>query len=61
MASGGTTVGSEIDFASGYLRHVLGFIGITDVTFVAADTQMKDADAAMERARGQIAALAQAA
>ncbi len=37
MASGGTALGSEIDFASGYLRFILGFIGIDDVTFIAAD------------------------
>ncbi len=42
VASGGTKVGSEIDFASNYLRHVLGFIGISDVTFVAADQLMMD-------------------
>ena len=40
MASGGTEVGSDIDFASGYIRHVLGFIGITDVTFFSADQLM---------------------
>ena len=32
MTSGGTEVGSEIDFATRYLKHVLGFIGITDVS-----------------------------
>lgn len=37
IASGGTQVGSEIDFASGYLRHVLGFVGITNVDVIAAD------------------------
>lgn len=42
VASGGTKVGSEIDFASNYLRHVLGFIGISDVAFVAADQLMMD-------------------
>ncbi len=42
MASGGTEVASEIDFASGYLRHVLGFIGIQDVEIVAADRLMMD-------------------
>lgn len=34
VASGGTEVGSDIDFATTYLRHVLGFLGVTDVTFV---------------------------
>lgn len=36
MASGGTPIGSDWDYASGYLRHVLGFIGITDVQIVTA-------------------------
>ncbi|MEL7462312.1 MAG: NAD(P)H-dependent oxidoreductase [Pseudomonadota bacterium] len=58
VASGGTEVGSDIDFATDYLRHVLGFIGITDVTFVTADRMMVDADASLARAKSQIDALA---
>ncbi|MEM0935867.1 MAG: NAD(P)H-dependent oxidoreductase [Pseudomonadota bacterium] len=58
VASGGTETGSDYDFASGYVRHVLGFLGITDVTFVAADRLMIDADAARATAAQQIAALA---
>ena len=42
FASGGKTFGSDIDFASGYLRHILGFIGITDVTFISADKHLMD-------------------
>jgi FMN-dependent NADH-azoreductase len=34
IASGGTQLGTELDFISDYLRHILGFIGITDVTFI---------------------------
>jgi len=34
VASGGVPIGSEMDFASSYLKQVLGFIGITDVTVV---------------------------
>ncbi|MGP1254251.1 MAG: FMN-dependent NADH-azoreductase [Kiloniellales bacterium] len=49
-ASGGTEVGSAVDFATPYLRHVLGFIGIKDVTLIAADRQMVDAEAASIRA-----------
>ncbi len=55
--SGGTPMGSEIDFASGFLRHILGFIGISDVRFVAADRHMMDADS-IDRARGEIQDLA---
>lgn len=36
LASGGTQIGSDIDFASGYLRHFLGFLGITEVEIRAA-------------------------
>ncbi len=58
ITSGGTQVGSEIDFASGYLRHVLGFVGITDVQFVAADQLMVDADASHAKANAALEALA---
>lgn len=37
IASGGTPVGSDIDFMSRWLTFFLGFLGITDVTLVAAD------------------------
>jgi len=37
LASGGVAIGGEFDFASGYLRHVLGFLGITQVEIIAAD------------------------
>lgn len=40
VASGGTTVDSEIDFMTPWLRHFLGFLGITDVEVVAADAIM---------------------
>ena len=42
FASGGTPFESDIDFASGYLRHILGFIGIADVTFISADKHFMD-------------------
>lgn len=58
VASGGTAVGSEIDFATNYARHVLGFIGITDVDIVAADKMALDADAALASARDAVAQLA---
>jgi FMN-dependent NADH-azoreductase len=36
VASGGTPVESGIDFATPYLKHVLGFVGIADVRVVDA-------------------------
>jgi FMN-dependent NADH-azoreductase len=58
VASGGTEAGSDIDFATGYIRHVLGFIGIEDVTLVTADRLMVDADASLAKATAQLDALA---
>ena len=51
VASGGTATDSAVDFATPYLRHVLGFIGIEDVTLIAADRQMVDAEAASDKAQ----------
>ncbi len=58
VASGGTQVGSQIDFATGYLRHIMGFIGITDVQIIAADRIMAEGEAAVAQAEGQIAQIA---
>ncbi len=53
VASGGTAVGSPQDFAVGYLKHLLGFIGVNDVCVIAADQLMVDPDAARARATAQ--------
>ena len=34
LSPGGTQLGSDIDFVSSYIHHVLGFIDIEDVTFI---------------------------
>lgn len=43
IVSGGTKLGTELDFVSDYLRHVLGFIGITDVSIIDSSGLGKDA------------------
>ncbi|MEL6768097.1 MAG: NAD(P)H-dependent oxidoreductase [Pseudomonadota bacterium] len=58
VASGGTEVDSAIDFATPWIRHVLGFIGIHDVEVVKADRQMSRGDAARREAEDAIAGLA---
>ena len=58
MSTGGTPVGSDIDFASGYIRHVLGFIGITDVEVIAADRVMAQGAQAIADAKAEIDKLA---
>lgn len=58
VASGGTEVGSPIDFATPYLRHMLGFMGIEDVQVVASDQLMVDPAASAARAEADLARLA---
>ncbi|MCT4554833.1 MAG: NAD(P)H-dependent oxidoreductase [Pelagimonas sp.] len=58
VASGGTEVDSPVDFATPYLRHVLNFVGITDVQVVRSDMLAVDADASAARAEADLAALA---
>jgi FMN-dependent NADH-azoreductase len=57
VATGGVTVGSPMDFATPYLRHALGFLGITDVKVIAADRVNSNLDESMDRARAEIAEL----
>ncbi|MEO9573179.1 MAG: NAD(P)H-dependent oxidoreductase [Tateyamaria sp.] len=58
VATGGTPVGSEIDFATGYMKHVLGFIGITNVQIIAADRVMAQGEEAIAGAKADIQKLA---
>lgn len=54
VTSGGTEAFSEIDFATPHLKHVLGFIGIKDVTVIRADQQMVKGEAAIQAAVDEI-------
>lgn len=55
--SGGVPVGSPVDFATPYLRHALGFVGITDVHIVGAQGADRGNDQALDDARARIAEL----
>ena len=57
VASGGVPVGSPADHATSYLTQVLGFIGITDVTFVSATGLAMDPEAPLRAAEAEIDAL----
>jgi FMN-dependent NADH-azoreductase len=57
-ASGGVPMGSAYDFSSAYLRQVLGFVGLTNVQFIAAEGVASDEAAALARGHQAIAALA---
>jgi len=54
-ASGGTEIGGDIDYGTRWLRHFLGFIGLHDVTVVAANQLAIDAESGLASARTQIA------
>ncbi|MEL6465002.1 MAG: NAD(P)H-dependent oxidoreductase [Pseudomonadota bacterium] len=54
VASGGTRIDSDIDFATGYMRHVLGFIGLTDVHVIEADQLMQAAETKIPAAEVRI-------
>lgn len=56
VASGGTPVGSDMDFMSSWLTFFLGFLGIKDVEVIAADGIMGgDAEAKIAAAHAKIA------
>ncbi len=57
VATGGARAGGEIDFATGYLRHVLRFLGIEDVQVIAADRTLSRGAAALDGALARIAEL----
>jgi FMN-dependent NADH-azoreductase len=57
IASGGAPLGSPMDFASPYLKLVLGFLGITDVTIIEANRMSFEPEASLALARKNIAAL----
>ena len=57
-SAAGTPMGSEMDHASGYVRFMLGFLGITDVAFVAADRLAMDREAGLARAQDALEKLA---
>lgn len=58
FSSDGTKMGSDIDFASGWVKHMLGFFGITDVQFVAADAIVFDSEGTLKKAEAEVDALA---
>lgn len=61
ITSDGTHVGGEIDFTSGYVKQILSFIGITDVTFVEATGLSKNRRKVITDASEEIAKIGDAA
>ena len=61
VASGGVPVGSPMDFSSTWLTTFLGFLGLTDVTVVAADQLTVDPEGALTAAKERVDAVQLAA
>jgi FMN-dependent NADH-azoreductase len=58
-ASGGTPIGSDMDFMSPWLTFFLGFLGIHDVEIIAADGIMgEDGEAKIAAATAKVAQIA---
>jgi FMN-dependent NADH-azoreductase len=58
IATGGVPVGSDYDHLSGYIRQIMGFIGLTDVEFISAEGMSTDPETALTTAKAAVAALA---
>jgi len=54
ITTGGVPLQSPLDFVSGYLKQVFGFIGIDNVNIIAADQMNVDADNSYRNALSQI-------
>lgn len=57
ITAGGVQLGSPADFASPYLRHLLGFIGITDLEVIDASGLALDPGATIAAARERVSEL----
>ena len=54
LSSGGTQLGSDIDFVSGYINHVLGFIGIKNVSIIDSSGIGRDEEKVISSAHAVI-------
>jgi FMN-dependent NADH-azoreductase len=53
-ATGGTPVGSEIDFVSGYLAHICRFLGINEVFHISASGSKGTPEQVIAQAKQQV-------
>jgi len=54
ISSGGTAVGSAIDFSSKYIIHFLSFLGITDVEIISLDQLMIKQEESIKEVKNKI-------
>ena len=54
ITSGGTIAETDVDYASGYIRHIMEFIGILDVSVIDVTGLAKNRREVIDRARAEI-------
>ena len=54
VTTGGVPADSNIDFLTPYLRHVLGFIGLKNISLIAADAMNVDPVSNLNKAQGEL-------
>ena len=57
VTSGGTLAGKDIDFTTSYIQHILGFIGVNDVTMIDVTGLSKNRSKVIADARQEINAV----
>ena len=57
VSSGGTEINSDYDYAATYVKHFLGFLGITDVEMIKLDQLMFKSEEKTEAAEAKILSL----
>jgi len=57
VTSGGTLAGKDIDFTTSYIQHILGFIGVDDVTIIDVTGLAKNRSRVIADARKEISAV----
>jgi FMN-dependent NADH-azoreductase len=57
VTSGGTLAGKDIDFTTSYIQHILGFIGVNDVTIINVTGLAKNRSRVIADARKEISSV----
>ena len=57
VTSGGTLAGKDIDFTTSYIQHILGFIGVNDVTIIDVTGLSKNRSRVIAEARKEISSV----
>ncbi|MBQ0733146.1 FMN-dependent NADH-azoreductase [Aquimarina celericrescens] len=54
ITTGGTKLGTDVDYVSGYMTTFLNFVGITDIEFINSDQIMTDAKKILNQVKTEI-------